>query len=160
MSFKTADLCDAHPAVAVCESLFTSYGGRRLFAGRIATVRCHEDNSLVRETLQTAGHGRVLVVDGGGSRNCALVGDLLGAAAVSNGWAGVIVFGCVRDTAELATMDLGVLALATHPRRSERRGLGERDVEVRFGGVKFAPGSCVYVDEDGVIVSPVALVEE
>jgi regulator of ribonuclease activity A len=159
MSFKTADLCDQNPDVAVCEPLFQSFGGRQRFAGRIATIKCFEDNSRVREALQSDGTGQVLVVDGGGSRRCALVGDMLGAAAVQNGWAGVIVFGCVRDTAELRQMNLGVLALASHPLKSDKRGTGDRDVGLRFGGVKFAPGAFVYVDEDGVIVSATPLVE-
>jgi regulator of ribonuclease activity A len=155
---RTADLCDAHTArVAVAAPIFRSFGGRRRFHGAIATLRCFEDNSRVREMLAEPGQGRVLVVDGGGSLRCALVGDQLGALGVQSGWSGVIVHGCVRDTAALAAMDLGVLALAPHPLRSVKRGAGERDVTVDFAGVSFAPGAMIYADEDGVLVAPAAL---
>ncbi|MFL5319985.1 MAG: ribonuclease E activity regulator RraA [Myxococcaceae bacterium] len=157
MTLKTTDLSDAHPDVSICEPLFRSYGGRAAFSGAISTVKCHEDNSLLKEAVSFAGNGHVLVVDGGGSKRCALMGDMLGDAAVKNGWAGVIIFGCVRDSVELAKLKLGVLALATNPLKSEKRGAGQRDVPVRFGGVTFNPGSFVYVDEDGVIVSAAKL---
>ena len=154
-TWATTDLCDNHAAtVAVAAPVFRSFGGRRRFEGGIATIRCFEDNSLVRERLAEAGGGRVLVVDGGGSLKCALVGDQLGALGVKNGWAGVVVHGCVRDTAALGTMDLGVLALAAHPLKSVKRGVGERDVVVRFAGAAFPPGAHLYADEDGVIVAP------
>ena len=173
----TADLCDAHaPRVAIVAPVFRSFGGRRRFHGAIATLRCFEDNSLVRERLGEPGDGRVLVIDGGASMrcalvgdqlvpggiascslNCALVGDQLGALGVKNGWSGVIVFGCVRDTAALGAMDLGVLALAPHPLKSVKRGAGERDVTVAFAGVSFAPGAWVYADEDGVVVAATPL---
>jgi regulator of ribonuclease activity A len=153
-NWATTDLCDAHAAeVAVAAPAFRSFGGRRRFAGAIATIRCYEDNSLVRERLAEAGAGRVLVVDGGGSLKCALVGDQLGALGVENGWAGVVVNGCVRDTAALGAMDLGVLALAAHPLKSVKRGVGERDVAVAFAGVTFRPGAWLYADDDGVIVA-------
>jgi regulator of ribonuclease activity A len=155
--WATADLCDQHPEVAVAAPVFRSFGGRRRFAGAIATLRCFEDNSLVRERLTEPGNGRVLVVDGAGSMRCALVGDLLGALGVKNGWAGVVVHGCVRDTAALGAMDLGVLALAAHPMKSVKRGEGERDVVVAFAGVMFRPGAWLYADEDGVIVAPSSL---
>ena len=155
----TADLCDEHgERVQVCEPIFHAYGGRKSFGGPISTVRCFEDNSRVKEAVEAPGTGRVLVVDGGGSRRRALLGDKLGEAAVRNGWAGVIVHGCIRDSAELARIDLGIRALGTMPLRSEKRGEGERDVPVRFAGVTFRPGEYVYVDEDGVIVADVALV--
>ena len=154
----TADLCDAHgDAVQVCEPTFQAYGGRRAFHGPVSTVRCFEDNSRVKEAVEEPGRGRVLVVDGGGSRRRALLGDKLGEAAVRNGWAGVIIHGCLRDSAELGRMDLGIRALGTMPLRSDKRGEGERDVPVRFAGVTFRPGEYVYVDEDGVIVSANAL---
>ena len=154
VSRATADLCDAHPeAVQACESLFQAYGGRRSFSGPVSTVRCFEDNSRVREAVESPGAGRVLVVDGGGSRRRALFGGNLGSAAVRNGWAGVIIHGCIRDSAELGQMDLGIRALGTMPLRSEKRGEGERDVPVRFAGASFRPGDFVYVDEDGVVVS-------
>ena len=150
----TADLCDAHgDAVQVCEPLFQAYGGRLAFAGPISTVRCFEDNSLVKQAVESPGDGRVLVVDGGGSRRHALLGGNLGVAAVKNGWAGVIVYGCIRDSAELAPLPLGIRALGTMPLRSEKRGEGTRDVPVRFAGVTFRPGEWAYADEDGVIVA-------
>jgi len=150
----TADLCDEHgDAVQVCEPLFQTFGGRHAFAGPVSTVRCFEDNSRVKEAVESPGAGHVLVVDGGGSRRRALFGDKLGSAAVRNGWAGVIIHGCIRDSAELGRMDLGIRALGTMPLRSEKRGEGERDVPVRFAGVTFRPGEHVYVDEDGVIVA-------
>jgi regulator of ribonuclease activity A len=150
----TADLCDAHgEALQICEPVFNAYGGRHAFAGPASTVRCFEDNTRVKEAVDGPGDGRVLVVDGGGSRRRALFGGNLGAAAVKNGWAGVIIHGCIRDSAELAPMPLGIRALGTMPLRSEKRGEGERDVPVRFAGVTFRPGDWVYVDEDGVVVS-------
>ena len=158
MTFKTADLCDEHAAKQqVLEPLFRSYGGRRRFSGPASTVRCLEDNSRVKEAVGEPGGGRVLVVDGAGSRRCALLGDLLAKQAADNGWAGVIVHGCVRDSADIAGFDLGVLALATLPRRSNRQGAGERDVPVEFAGARIRPGDYLYADEDGVLVAPRAL---
>ena len=154
----TADLCDRHgDAVHACEPVFHPYGGRRAFAGPASTVRCFEDNSKVKEAVESPGQGRVLVVDGGGSRRHALLGGNLGLAAVRNGWAGVIIHGCVRDSAELNALDLGIRALGTIPVRSEKRGEGERDVTVRFAGATFRPGDHVYVDEDGIVVSQAPL---
>jgi regulator of ribonuclease activity A len=154
----TADLCDAHPEAAhACEPVFQAYGGRRAFGGPVSTVRCFEDNSRVKEAVESPGEGRVLVVDGGGSRRRALFGGNLGSAAVRNGWAGVVIHGCIRDSAELGQMDLGIRALGTMPLRSEKRGEGERDVPVRFAGASFRPGDFVYADEDGVVVSSVPL---
>jgi len=158
LSKGTADLCDENgDRVQVCEPVFHAFGGRRAFHGPISTIRCFEDNSRVKEAVESPGQGKVLVVDGGGSRRRALLGDKLGEAAVRNGWAGVIIHGCIRDSAELGRMDLGARALATIPLRSDKRGEGERDVPVRFAGVTFRPGEFVYVDEDGVIVSPASL---
>jgi regulator of ribonuclease activity A len=154
----TADLCDAHgDRVQVCEPVFQMFGGRRSFHGPVSTIRCFEDNSRVKEAVESPGEGRVLVVDGGGSRRRALLGDNLGRAAVKNGWAGVILHGCIRDSAELGRMDLGLRALGTMPLRSDKRGEGERDVPVRFAGVTFRPGEFVYVDDDGIIVAATAL---
>lgn len=154
----TADLCDEHgEAVRVCEPVFRAYGGRHGFHGAISTVRCFEDNSRVKEAVESAGGGRVLIVDGGGSRRRALLGDKLGEAAVRNGWAGVVIHGCIRDSAELGRMDLGIRALGTIPLRSDKRGEGERDVPVRFAGVTFRPGEFVYVDEDGIVVAQTPL---
>ena len=158
MTKGTADLCDEHgDALQVCEPVFRKFGGKRAFDGLVSTVRCFEDNSLVKEAVEGPGAGRVLVVDGGGSRRRALFGDKLGTAAVKNGWAGVIIHGCIRDSAELGLMNLGIRALGTMPLRSVKRGEGERDVPVRFAGVTFRPGDHVYADEDGVVVSHAAL---
>jgi len=150
----TADLCDRHgDSVQVCEPIFHAFGARRAFSGQVSTVRCFEDNSLVKAAVESPGQGRVLVVDGGGSRRRALVGGNLGVAAVKNGWAGLIVHGCIRDSAELEPLDLGIRALGTMPLRSEKRGEGERDVPVRFAGVTFRPGDYVFADEDGIVLS-------
>lgn len=153
---KTADLMDAHPSAQACSLQFRSYGGRPAFHGPIRTVRCHEDNALARRTLEQPGAGAVLVIDGGGSLRRALVGDNLAEIAVRNGWTGIVVYGAVRDTAELATIPLGVLALGTHPQRGERTGAGGVDVSVSFGGVEFRPGAWLCADHDGIVVLPSA----
>ncbi len=160
MRVTTADLSDAHSEASIATPGLRDYGGRVAFSGFIRTVRCFEDNSLVRTTLEDQGDGAVLVVDGGGSRNCALLGDRLGALAIVNGWSGVIVNGCVRDSADLRRMELGVRALEAHPRRSIKRGEGEQDVPVSFLGVEFVPGEWVYVDSDGVLVLPERAAED
>lgn len=158
MTYATADLCDRHePGVQVAEPLFRDFGGSAAFAGPVATVRALEDNTLVREALETPGEGRVLVVDGGGSRRCALLGDRLASVALDNEWAGVVVYGCVRDTSALKSMALGIKALAACPRRSRKLGHGERDVTVTFAGVRFEPGALLYADGDGIIVSASAI---
>lgn len=158
MSFVTCDLCDDHPDdVRVCEPLFATFGGRDTFGGEIVTVKCHEDNSRVKETLATPGKGKVLVVDGGGSLRCALLGDMIGESAVKNGWAGVIVYGCVRDVDALAGLDLGVQALASIPLKSVRKDIGEVGIPVTFGGVTFRSGEFVYADNNGVVVSAKSL---
>ncbi|XXF80968.1 ribonuclease E activity regulator RraA [Myxococcaceae bacterium GXIMD 01537] len=158
MEFKTADLCDAHDgSVAVAEPGFQDFGGRRTFGGPIRTVRAPEDNTLVRQALEEPGQGHVLVVDGGGSRRCALVGDQLAALAERNGWAGLVVNGCIRDSEEVGRAAIGVKALGTHPRKSLKRGEGQRDIEVRFAGVTFKPGHWLYADADGVVVSEKSL---
>lgn len=158
MSFKTADLYDDHSdRVQVCDPIFRDFGGHARFCGPIATVKCFEDNSQVKAVLGEPGAGRILVVDAGGSLRCAMLGDLIAASAVENGWSGVLLFGCVRDAAEIAGMALGVKALAANPRKSERRGEGQREIPVRFAGVCFRPGDYLYCDEDGILVSPEAL---
>jgi regulator of ribonuclease activity A len=152
--WTTADLCDQYGAgLQVAEPLLRSYGGAPAFCGPIATVKVNEDNTSVRLRLQEPGMGRVLVVDGGGSLACALVGDQLGSLARSNGWAGIVVNGCIRDSAALAAMDVGVMALATMPRKSNKRGPGEHDVAVIFAGVTFTPGHYLYADGDGLVVA-------
>lgn len=154
----TADLSDAHPDVQVCGPAFRDFGGKPAFHGPIATVKAFEDNTLVRAALETPGHGRVLVVDGGGSLRCALVGGMLGELALKNGWAGIVVNGCVRDSIELAAQAIGVKALATHPRKSEK-GLhsGQADRAVEFAGVCFAPGAWLYAVRDGIVVADDAI---
>jgi len=164
MSFQTADLCDqAEPqirsgTVRVVGPMFHSYGGRRAFHGPVTTLKLYEDNSLVRKALESAGNGRVLVVDGGGSLRCALVGDQLARLGVANGWAGIVVYGCIRDSRAIGEMDIGVLALATHPQKSVKKGIGDADVPVSFGGVTFSPGEHLYADEDGVVVAASPLI--
>jgi regulator of ribonuclease activity A len=149
---STADLVDEHgEQAAVCQLQFRVFGAAA-FSGRVATVRCPEDNVLLRRRLEEPGDGRVLVVDGGGSFRCALVGDSLGRLALDNGWAGLVVNGCVRDSAALDALGLGVKALGTSPRPSRKRGTGEVEVAVSFGEVTFEPGAMLYADEDGVVV--------
>ena len=158
MSYPTTDLCDAHEGkVRIAAPIFRSYGGKAAFHGAIATLKIFEDNGLVRKTLDTPGHGRVLVIDAGGSLRCAVLGDQLAALAVKNGWAGVVVWGCIRDSKAIGTMDLGVFALATHPQKTVKKNLGDFDVPVSFAGIGFAPGEWLYADEDGLIVSSQAI---
>ena len=158
MSISTCDLSDAHPEkLEAVDPVFTSFGGRRAFSGPTSTIKCHEDNSLVREAVAEPGQGRVLVIDGGGSVRRALLGDQLAAKAVANGWSGVVVYGAVRDVDALATMDLGVKALNCHPLKTDKKGIGERDVKVRFAGVTILPGDYLYADNDGMLVSKEAL---
>jgi regulator of ribonuclease activity A len=159
MKFSTCDLCDAHEdqihdgSVAVLSPLFHQYGKRVIFAGQAATLKVFEDNVLVRKALETSGNGRVLVIDGGGSLRCALVGGNLAVLAEKNGWAGIIVNGCVRDTGEINACDIGVRALAAHPQRSIRKGMGDVDIKVSISGVSISPGDWIYADADGVLVS-------
>ena len=151
---KTADLYDEHGEnLQVVEPIFRSYGGKREFSGRIATVKVHEDNKLVRDALEKEGSGQVLVVDGGGSLRGALVGGNIAKLAADNNWEGVIVYGCIRDSLEVANCTVGVLALATNPAKPAKNGFGSVNKAVRFGGVTFRPGEYVYADEDGVVVS-------
>ena len=153
----TADLFDEHgETLGICDADLRSYGGRAAFEGIAATIRCYEDNSKVREAVAEPGHGRVLVVDGGGSRRKALLGDRLAQRAVDNGWAGLVIYGAVRDAAILATMPLGVVALCTTPRKTVKRGDGDRDVPVALPGLLIHPGVTVVVDPDGVVVIPAA----
>jgi regulator of ribonuclease activity A len=154
----TTDLCDAHPTkVQVAAPLFRDFGGRVAFAGPISTLKVFEDNALVRSALEEPGQGRVLVVDGGGSLRTALVGGNLGQLGAKNGWEGILVYGCIRDSAEIAAVDLGVKALATIPLKSAKKGWGERDVPVIFAGLTFKPGAWLYADGDGVIIADAPL---
>lgn len=155
MHYSTPDLCDAYPEqIQVVEPMFSNFGGRDSFGGQIVTLKCFEDNSLVREQAAQDGKGKVLVVDGGGSLRRALLGDMLAEQAAKNGWEGMVIYGCVRDVDVLAQTDLGVQALASHPLKTDKRGLGDLDVVVSFGGVTFRPGEYVYADNNGIIVSP------
>jgi regulator of ribonuclease activity A len=154
MDFTTSDLCDAFPGVVqVAQPLFRDYGGLERFSGPIETLRVQDDNTLVRESLETLGAGRVLVVDGGGSLKCALVGGRLAGLAERNGWAGLIVNGCIRDVLETRQAQVGIRALNSMPMRSQKTGKGELGGNVSFAGVTFAPGRFVYVDRDGIVVA-------
>ncbi|MCH9827381.1 MAG: ribonuclease E activity regulator RraA [Gammaproteobacteria bacterium] len=158
MSFATTDLSDAHPEAQVCQPVFADFGGRIAFHGPVATLKVFEDNVEVRAMLAEPGEGRVLVVDGGGSDRCALVGGNLGVLGVKNGWAGIVVFGCVRDSSELEQCDLGIKALGLHPRKSEKGLHGaQRDRVLTFANVSFSPGAWLYADEDGIVVSDKAI---
>lgn len=158
MTFSTADLYDAHESgVQVTEPGLLNYGGQAQFSGSIATVKTYEDNTLVRAALEEPGNGRILVVDGGGSGRCALLGDRLAELGAANGWAGVVIHGCVRDVRALAATPIGVRALGSTPRRSAKNNAGERDIPVAFKGVTFRPGEYLYADEDGILVSPAEL---
>lgn len=150
-----ADLCDEHEeTIEVCDVQFRDFGGRLAFEGPIRTVRCYEDNSLVKATLASPGNGCVLVVDGGGSLRRALVGDVLAGDGAKNGWAGIVVFGAVRDTEVLAGLSIGIKALGTCPMRGIKRGEGVVDTPVAFGGVVFVPGDLLHADGDGIAVLP------
>ena len=158
MTFKTPDLCDQYEAelgktVRVVAPMFQRYGARAAFAGEIVTLKIFEDNTLVREIFNEPGQGKVLVIDGGGSLRCALVGDQLAILAHKNGWEGVVVYGCIRDSGEINGIDIGVRALNTHPQKTVKKGIGDRNLPLMFGGVTFHPGESIYVDEDGILVS-------
>ena len=155
--FSTCDLCDTHKAATdgafrVLLPVFRDFGKRSRFAGLVSTVKCFEDNSVVKAALESPGEGRVLVVDGGGSVRRALVGGNIGASAARNGWAGVVVNGCVRDVTELAECDVGIRALAVIPLPTERRNEGQRDVPVLIDGVWVRPGDWLVADADGIVI--------
>jgi regulator of ribonuclease activity A len=154
MSLASTDLSDAHPEAQVCEPIFGDFGGRMSFHGPAKTLKVFEDNALVRSALEQPGNGQVLVVDGGGSPRCALLGGNLGQLAVKNNWAGVLVYGYIRDSEEIGELDVGVKALGTHPRKSEK-GLhsAQQDKVVSFAGVTIRPGAWIYADADGVVIS-------
>ncbi|MDH3389900.1 MAG: ribonuclease E activity regulator RraA [Gammaproteobacteria bacterium] len=158
MTFKTADLSDANEGgVQVVQPGLRSFGACKRFHGEILTIRAHGDFSQVREQTHAPGNGRVLVIDNDGRLDCAVLGDLLAAAASDNGWAGIVVNGCIRDSADIDGMDIGVKALATFPRRGSKDGRGDVDVEVEFLGAVFRPGEYLYSDEDGILLSPTTL---
>tara|TARA_B100000586_G_C19997435_1_gene378951 strand:- start:91 stop:576 length:486 start_codon:yes stop_codon:yes gene_type:complete len=154
MTFKTADLYDEYgDDLKVALPIFRDYGGKKIFHGPISTIKAFEDNSLVRKALEEPGDGRVLIIDGDESLRCAMVGDMLAKLGMENGWAGIIVFGCIRDADVISKIDIGVKALNTNPRKSLKQGLGEKDIPVSFAGITFKVGEYVYADIDGVIVS-------
>lgn len=159
MSFATTDLCDDNAnllddgRLAVLPPVFKHYGQRARFCGRVVTLKVHEDNALVRAVLETPGDGNVLVIDGGGSLRRALVGGQLGLLAQDNGWAGIIVDGCIRDTEEINACDIGVRALGAHPQKPNKKGVGERNLRVQIAGVPVNPGDWIYADADGVLVA-------
>lgn len=153
MTLTTADLCDRFgAAVQICRSPLVSFGATPSFAGPIATIRCLRDNGLIRDAARQPGAGQVLVVDGGGVLDCALVGGEIGANAARNGWAGIVINGCVRDLDELESLAIGIRALGTWPQRGAREGDGETDVTVSFGEVRFEPGHWLCADRDGIVV--------
>lgn len=149
------ELCDQFPElVQVVEPMFANFGGRETFGGEIVTIKAYEDNSLVREQVAQPGRGKVLVVDGGASMRRAMLGDMLAEKAEKNGWEGIIIYGCIRDVNAISQLDLGVQALGSHPMKTDKRGLGDLNVPLTFGGVTFTPGQYVYADNNGVLVSP------
>lgn len=158
MTFKTPDLCDQHENntaanLRIVAPMFQRYGQRTAFSGQVVTLKIFEDNTLVRTALGEEGKGKVLVIDGGGSLRCALVGDQLAILAAKNGWEGIVVYGCIRDSGDIAGIDIGVRAINTHPLKSIKKGVGDRDLAVTFGGVTFTPGDWLYADDDGIIVA-------
>lgn len=154
MTLSLPDLCDQYPdQLNVLSPGFSNYGGRTKFCGPVVTVKCYEDNSKVRETLTETGAGRVLVVDGGGSLNCALLGDLIGTMALENGWTGIVINGCVRDVEILKMLDIGVLALHPHPVKSDKRGRGQVNGSLHFANAEIKAGQYLYADENGIAVA-------
>jgi regulator of ribonuclease activity A len=154
VDFTSADLCDAYPdLVRVAQPLFREYGGMERFAGPMETLRVRDDNTMVRQALEKPGRGRVLVVDNRGSLTCALVGGRLAGLAEANGWSGVVINGCVRDSLEIRQLRLGIRALGAVPLRSNKNGSGEPGVTLSFAGISFVPGEFLYADSDGVLVA-------
>ncbi len=160
MSFTTADLCDQYsnqPHFQIAEPVFRHFGRQPHFCGQITTLKLFEDNVLLRKTLEEKVEDRVLVIDGGGSHRCALMGENLASLALENGWNGVVIYGCIRDSKQINQLDIGILALNTHPLKSHKRGLGDRDMQITFAGVNFRKDHYLYADEDGIIVSQALL---
>lgn len=151
---STPDLCDQYPQlVRAVEPMLNNFGGREQFCGQIVTVKCFEDNSVVKQLVGTPGDNRVIVVDAGGSLRRACLGDMLAEQAASNGWSGLVIYGCIRDVDQIMATDIGVQALGVHPMKTEKKGVGELDIPVTFGGVTFNPGEYLYADNNGIIVS-------
>ena len=160
MTFKTADLVDEFDSdLQFCELPFLKFGRHHAFYGPVQTVKCFEDNALLKEELQKQGAGRVLVIDAGGSTRVAMVGDIIAGLAIDNGWAGIVVNGCIRDSDEINAMEIGLRCLGTSPKKSVKDGAGKVGIPIAFGGVSFRPGDHVYCDADGVLVSARALIE-
>lgn len=165
-TFVTCDLLDDHPekdlqvvTPSMDGKFFKSYGARQSFAGQVVTVKCFEDNSRVKELLATDGRGKVLVVDGGASMRCALMGDMIAESAVNHHWNGVVIYGCVRDVDAIAELDLGIHALAAIPQKSNRKGIGEVDLTLYFGGVSINSGDYIYADNNGIVIAKEKLVD-
>ncbi|ORU91478.1 MAG: ribonuclease activity regulator protein RraA [Cycloclasticus sp. symbiont of Poecilosclerida sp. N] len=159
MTFKTADLCDdISDDLQIVIPMFQSFGGNARFSGRIQTVKVFEDNVLVREKLSEIVSGDILVIDGGGSLRCALLGGTLAEMGVKNGWAGVVVYGCIRDSFDINAMDIGIRAIQTNPLKSIKKGCGDKNIAMTFAGATFNPGEYLYADEDGIILSKMAIV--
>ncbi len=154
---STPDLSDEFDDVRALELPFINYGGVNQFAGEIVTIKCHEDNSLVKQAVGESGEGRIIVVDGGGSLRRALLGDMLAESAANNGWSGLIIYGAIRDVDEISATLLGVQALGHCPLKTEKRGVGQRDVPLAFGGTTISPGEYAYADNNGIIISSIAL---
>lgn len=160
MPFSTADLCDRYSAtehLQILEPIFKTFGGNEIFSGRITTLKVFEDDALVAKALQERTENRVLVIDGGGSHRCALLGGDLTRLAYENGWQGIIVYGCIRNSLEINQIPIGIRALHTHPQKSHTKGAGDRDMLISFGGVNFKKEHFLYADEDGIIVSEAML---
>ena len=154
LSYSVPDICDDFiDEISVLDPLFSDFGGKCRFSGEIVTIKCFEDNSLIRDAVRSEGRGRVLVVDGGGSLRRALLGDMLAASAAENGWQGLLINGCVRDVEILETIDLGVKALNSHPVKTDKRGEGQLDIDVTFAGATIRPGYYLYADANGVVVT-------
>ena len=163
IKISTPDICDGHEAeiatgsVKVLDGIFKNYGKYDSFFGQAVTIKCFEDNSVLKKLVDTAGEGRVIVMDGGGSHRRAILGDMLAEKAAKNGWTGLVINGCIRDCDEIAVTDIGVKALNTHPMKTEKRGLGDLNVSVTFAGQTIEPGSWIYSDNNGIVVSDVQL---
>jgi len=153
MNINLPDLCDQYPEVEVLDLIFTNYGGKRAFGGEVVTVKCFEDNSMVKQLVDTDGSGKVMVVDGGGSLRAALLGDMLAEKALKNGWQGIIIYGCIRDIDVIQQLNLGVQALNIHPRKTLKRGIGDLNIDVTFAGVTIKPKMYIYADNNGIILS-------
>ena len=162
MDIRTTDICDENPdnVKAAEPSGFKNFGGKKNFFGMIHTIKCFENNPFVRRALESDGTGKVLVVDGGGSLNVALLGDMLAGTGLKNNWSGIIINGCIRDSSDLSKLAIGVKALNTMPLKSRKKNEGEENITVNFAGIDFIPGEFVYCDDDGIIVSPENLIDK